>query len=146
MIRDKKCHLLAKSSLDEETYQTIASEDAGWKYLNFTARTMKQDRSGKGKPAIMSTCLCFSEVIFQQKPRREPGKHGTEEKMYSADCHMHCIFLPILNLIFSLQVILLDIACGWCLADKKYPARLISPADVVEMGVEFRGAIMPAGR
>ena len=49
------------------------------------------------------------------------------------------IFLHILNLKFPLPVIFLDIACGWCIADKKYPARLISPDDVVKMGIEFRG-------
>ena len=33
----------------------------------------------------------------------------------------------------------LDIACGWCHAEETFPARFITPSDVVEMGIEFRG-------
>ena len=33
----------------------------------------------------------------------------------------------------------LDIACGWCACRKTFPARLIAPSDVAEMGIEYRG-------
>ena len=49
MIRDKKCPLLAKSFSDKEIYQTITSAEAGWEYLNFMARTMKQGQKWTGE-------------------------------------------------------------------------------------------------
>ena len=48
MNRDKKCPVLAKSSLDKEIYQTITSAEAGWNHLNFMARTMKPEQKWVG--------------------------------------------------------------------------------------------------
>jgi 5-deoxy-glucuronate isomerase len=33
----------------------------------------------------------------------------------------------------------LDIACGWCLSERAFPARLITPKDVLASGIEYRG-------
>jgi len=41
MNRDKKCPLLAKPSPGTDKYQSITSGEAGWKYLNFAAGSMK---------------------------------------------------------------------------------------------------------
>jgi len=49
MNRDKKCPLLAKPSLGTETYQTITSAEAGWKYLNFKAETLKKGQKWNGE-------------------------------------------------------------------------------------------------
>jgi 5-deoxy-glucuronate isomerase len=139
MNRDKKCPLLAKASLNKEIYQTITSEEAGWKYLNFTSRTMKKGQKWNGETGDNEYLFVllggnFSAVTQAGSWRTMDGRKNVFSGM------PHALYLPS-HTVFEISPAgdFLDMACGWCKAGKKYPARLISPADVVTMGIEFRG-------
>jgi 5-deoxy-glucuronate isomerase len=48
VIRDKKYHLLAKSSTGSGIYQSVLREDTGWQFLNFQARLMVRGEQWSG--------------------------------------------------------------------------------------------------
>jgi 5-deoxy-glucuronate isomerase len=139
MIRDKKCPLLAKSSPDEEKYQTISAEEAGWKYLNFTAKSMKPGQKWKGETGVNEYLFVLLGGNFSAETSAGTWKTWNGRKDVFSGMP-HALYLPP-HTEFDISPAgdILDMACGWCIADKKYPARLISPDDVVKMGVEFRG-------
>jgi 5-deoxy-glucuronate isomerase len=139
MIRDKKCPLLSKSSPDGMTYQTIASEEAGWKYLNFMARTMKPGQKWIGETGDNEYLFVLLGGNFSAETSAGTWKTWNGRKNVFGGMP-HALYLPP-HTEFDISPAgdILDIACGWCIADKKYPARLISPDDVVKMGIEFRG-------
>jgi len=125
--RDKKCHLLAKSSDDRIIYQTITSADAGWRYLNFEARTMKTGQKWTGKTGD-NECLFvllggnFSAVTSAGAWKTNNGRKNVFRGM------PHALYLPS-HTEFEISPAgdFVDLACGWCAAERKYPARLISP-------------------
>jgi 5-deoxy-glucuronate isomerase len=139
MNRDKKCQLLAKSSQDNEIYQDITSADAGWKYLNFNARTIRPGQKWFGNTGNCEYLFVLLGGNFGAKTSRGTWKTSNGRKNVFSGLP-HALYLPMHT---EFEVFpagdILDIACGWCTAEKHYQARLISPADVVNMGIEYRG-------
>jgi 5-deoxy-glucuronate isomerase len=52
----------------------------------------------------------------------------------------HALYLPQHNK-FEITPVgsFLDIACGWCIAERSFPAHYLTPSDIADMGIEYRG-------
>jgi 5-deoxy-glucuronate isomerase len=139
MNRDKKCPLLARSSTDRDIYQIITPEEAGWKNLNFMARKVNPGQKWAGNTLGNEYLFVLLGGDFIAETSEGTWKtSGGRENVFSG--LPHALYLPP-GTAFEISSAgeLLDIACGWCLTEKGYPARLISPADIMEMGIEYRG-------
>lgn len=139
MNRDKKCHLLAKSSSDKGVYQTITSKEAGWNHLNFSARTMTSGEKWIGETGNNEYLFVLLGGNFLAETSVGTWKTSNGRKDVFSGLP-HALYLPQ-NTKFEITPVgdLLDIACGWCAVEQHFPAHFISPADVVNMEVEYRG-------
>jgi 5-deoxy-glucuronate isomerase len=139
MNRDKNCPVLARSSPDQEIYQSITSSEAGWKQLNFSARTLKSGQKWAGETGDYEYLFVLLAGNFSAKTAAGNWETSNGRKdVFSG--FPHALYLPK-NTQFEITPAgtFLDIACGWCLAEQSFPAHFITPADVQEMGIEYRG-------
>jgi 5-deoxy-glucuronate isomerase len=154
MNRDKKCRLLGKPSTENEIYQSINSAEAGWTHLNFMARTLIPGQKWIGNTGSNEYLFVLLGGNFQAETSAGSWKTSNGRKDVFSGLP-HALYLPK-NTDFEITPNgnFLDIACGWCLADKSFPAQLIIPGDVEKMGIEYRGGdnasrqinrIMPPG-
>ena len=139
MIKDSKCPLIIISENENSVYQSFTSNDAGWIYLNFEARTMRKGETWNYKTGNHELFIAlmggnFSVVAGFQKWETVNGRKNVFSGL------PHGMYLPI-NTSFTLtaESDVLDIACSWCAADLYFPPRMITPDDVVSMGIEYRG-------
>ncbi len=139
MNRDNKCPLLARSSSDHEIYQTISPAEAGWNHLNFLARTLKPGQKCEGETGDNEFLFVllggnFSAVTSAGTWRTQNGRKDVFSGL------PHALYLPQ-NTSFEITGAgnLLDIACGWCHAEKLFGPQFITPEDVAGMGIEYRG-------
>ncbi len=130
--------LLQKPS-NESLYQQVTSKTAGWNYLNFEARILKKGKliegnTGQNEYIFVLISGNFSIVTIKGEWKTENGRSDVFSGL------PHAVYLPI-NTEFSLHAESeeLDIACGWCPADKEFDIQYITPLDVHNNGVEFRG-------
>ncbi len=130
--------LLQKPS-NESLYQQVTSKTAGWNYLNFEARKLKKGQliegnTGQNEFIFVLLSGNFSIVTIKGEWKTENGRSDVFSGL------PHAVYLPI-NTEFSLHAESeeLDIACGWCPADKEFDIQYITPLDVHNNGVEFRG-------
>jgi 5-deoxy-glucuronate isomerase len=139
MNRDKNCPLLAKSSLDKEIYQTITSAEAGWNHLNFMARTMKPGQKWVGETGGNEYLFALLGGNFSAETSAGTWKTSNGRKDVFSGLP-HGLYLPQ-HTRFEITPVgsFLDIACGWCIAEQSFPAHFITPSDVVDMGIEYRG-------
>ena len=138
MNRDKKCPILSRST-DKEIYQDISCEDAGWNHLNFEARLLKQGQKWTGN--TMDNEYLFVLLGGNFSAKTSGGKWETTNGRKDVFNGLpHALYLPQ-NTEFEINPAggPLDIACGWCKADKLHPAQFITPDDVNGMGIEYRG-------
>jgi 5-deoxy-glucuronate isomerase len=154
MNRDKKCWLLGKPSAGNEIYQSISSAEAGWTHLNFMARTMTPGQRWTGNTGSNEYLFVLLGGNFQAETSAGSWKTSNGRKDVFSGLP-HALYLPK-NTDYEITPNgnLLDIACGWCQADKSFPAQFIIPSDVEKMGIEYRGGdnasrqinrIMPPG-
>jgi 5-deoxy-glucuronate isomerase len=139
MLKDKKCPLLARVSPDKEIYQTITSAEAGWKELNFMARTMKGENEWIGNTGNNEYLFVLLGGNFLAET--SAGKWETSNGRKNVFSGLpHALYLPQ-HTEFKITPSggFLDIACGWCNTEQSYPAHYITPLDVMNMGIEFRG-------
>lgn len=139
MNKDKKCQLLAKSSSDKGIYQDITSAEAGWNHLNFMARTMNQGEKWVGETGNNEYLFVLLGGNFSAETSAGTWKTSNGRKDVFSGLP-HALYLPQ-NTTFEITTdgSLLDIACGWCAAEQIFPAQFITPDDVVNMGIEYRG-------
>ena len=139
MNRDKNCPILAKPSPDKLTYQTITSVEAGWNYLNFEARTMTSGQKWIGETGENEYLFVLLGGDFAAETSAGSWKSPNGRKDVFSGLP-HALYLPQ-HTEFEIAPVtsFLDIACGWCIAEQTFPARFITPADVVNMGIEYRG-------
>jgi len=139
MNRDKKCPLLAKPSSGKEIYQAISSKEAGWNHLNFMARTMGSGQKWVGDTGENEYMFVLLGGNFSAET--SAGKWETSNGRKDVFSGLpHGLHLPP-HTQFEIRPVggLLDIACGWCIADQVFPAHFVTPDDVVSMGIEHRG-------
>lgn len=139
MNKDKKCPLLAKALTNNSIYQDITSQEAGWEYLNFQARTLKKGekwshRTGNNELQIVLLGGNFSVETESGSWRTVNGRKDVFSGL------PHGLYLPPdTSFKLTAESEMLDIACCWCLADQIFPVSFITPDDVVRMGIEYRG-------
>ena len=130
---------MAKPSLDEEIYQTISSEEAGWNHLNFMARTLDSGQKWTGDTGENEYLFVLLGGNFSAETTAGTWKTSNGRKdVFSG--FPHALYLPP-HTKFEISPIgdFLDIACGWCIADQHFPAHITTPDDVEGMGIEHRG-------
>lgn len=139
MIRDKKCPLVAKANQNASVYQSITSTEAGWEYLNFQAQKLKKNekwvhQTGNNELLIVLLGGNFSVESDLGNWKTLNGRKDVFSGL------PHGLYLPP-NTSFTLTAKseILDIACGWCETDQRFPASFITPEDVQNMGIEHRG-------
>lgn len=139
MNRDKKCPILAKSTIDKEIYQSITSAEAGWNHLNFVARTIKQGQKWEGDTGNNEYLFVLLGGNFSAETSAGNWETSNGRKNVFSGLP-HALYLPQ-HTEFEINPVgdLLDIACSWCNAEKSFPSCFITPADVVNMGIEYRG-------
>jgi len=139
MNRDKNCPLLAKPTPDKEIYQTITSAEAGWSQLNFLARTLKPGQKWVGDTGNNEYLFVLLGGDFLAETSAGTWKTSKGRKDVFSGLP-HGLYLPP-HTQYEITTVgsFLDIACGWCAAEQIFPAYLISPSDVVNMGIEYRG-------
>jgi 5-deoxy-glucuronate isomerase len=139
MNRDKNCPILAKPSADKEIYQSITSAEAGWNYLNFMARTMKPGQKWTGDTGINEYLFVLLGGNFLAETSAGTWKTSNGRKDVFSGLP-HGLYLPQ-HSEFEITPAgsFLDIACGWCIAEQSFPAHYITPSDIVDMGIEYRG-------
>lgn len=139
MNRDKNCPLLAKPSKDKEIYQTITSSEAGWNNLNFMARILKSGQKWIGETGEDEYLFVLMGGNFSA--RTSAGNWETTNGRKDVFGGLpHALYLPQ-HTSYEIAPVgsFLDIACGWCTAEQIFPAHFITPSDVVNMGIEYRG-------
>ena len=139
MNRDKKCPLLAKSFSGNEIYQTIAAEEAGWNHLNFMARTLKPGQKWVGETGNNEYLFVLLGGNFSAETSAGKWKSTNGRKDVFSGLP-HALYLPQ-HTEFEITPSgdFLDMACSWCSAEKLFPAHFITPSDVADMGIEYRG-------
>jgi len=139
MNRDKKCSLIARSNEGNATYQSISVEEAGWEYLHFKARAMQKGDSWVGNTEDNEYVFVLLSGNFSSQTS-QGNWQTTNGRKDVFNGLPHALYLPP-NTAFTITATsdLLDIACSWCKTDQKFPAKFITPADVQNMGIEYRG-------
>jgi 5-deoxy-glucuronate isomerase len=139
MNRDKKCPILAKSTPENERYQSITTAEAGWKYLNFMAGTVSPGQKWSGETGNNEYLFVLLGGDFSAETSAGIWRtSGGRRNVFSG--LPHALYLPQ-HTKFEITPVgsFLDIACGWCLAQQSYPAHFITPSVVAGMGIEYRG-------
>ncbi|MEI6050104.1 MAG: 5-deoxy-glucuronate isomerase [Bacteroidota bacterium] len=139
MKRDKKCPILAKSSSGEDIYQHFTYSEAGWNHLNFMAQTLKPGQRWAGNTG--NNEYLFVILGGNMSAHTSSGDWITSDARKNVFSGLpHALYLPQ-HTEFEITPIgsFLDIACGWCVAEQFFQAHFITPADVVNMGIEYRG-------
>jgi 5-deoxy-glucuronate isomerase len=136
MIRDSKYPLLVKSKKAPGIYQSVLKEEAGWQYLNFQARLMKNGESWSGNTMDHE----YAIILLGGNYSVETDKGTWETVNGRKDVFSgiaHSLYLPR-HTQFSLtaQSDWLDIAYGWCETDQDHPIAFKRPEDVA---IEIRG-------
>ena len=139
MNRDNICHLLVKSTSEKEIYQSITSKEAKWDYLNFMARTMKQGEKWVGETGDSEHLFVLLGGNFLAETSLGTWKSSNGRKDVFSGLP-HSLYLPR-NTKFEITPVgnYLEMACGWCAVEEDFPAHFTTPADVLNMGIEYRG-------
>lgn len=133
-----KCNLLLEAA-NEEIYQDISSDRAGWNLLNFNARIIKPGQKWKGSTGSNEYLFVLMGGNFEAITSAGTWKtvNGRRNPFSGLP---HALYLPPQT---NYEIIPvggpLDIACGWSPSDEIFTAGFITPADVENMGIELRG-------
>ncbi len=139
MKSDKKCPILAKSDSTATEYQSITPAEAGWNYLNFKAKKLKAGQKWIGQTEGNEYLFVLLGGNFLAETSAGTWKTSDGRKdVFSG--FPHGLYLPKnTDFVITPEGEYLDIACGWCAAEQSFPARFITPQDVLQMGIEYRG-------
>ena len=139
MIRHHKCPILAKADKGNPVYQSITAGEAGWEYLNFQARKLKQgekwtSNTGENELLIVLMGGDFSVQSEIGNWKTENGRRDVFSGLPHGLYHP-----PHTTFVLTAESPALDIAVGWCATAEVFPPIFITPEDVVKMGIEYRG-------
>lgn len=139
MNRDKKCPILAKPSGNQDAYQSITSQEVGWEYLNFMARTIEPGQKWTGDTGENEYMFVLLGGNFLAETSAGTWKSTNGRKDVFSGLPHGLYLPPHTKFEISPAGNFLDMACGWCKADQIHPAHFVTPDDVVAMEIEHRG-------
>lgn len=136
---DKRCPLVIKPNISDSVYQSFTSEEAGWDFLNFEARTMKKGEQWSHNTGNHELLIVLMGGNFSVQSELGAWKTINGRKDVFSGLP-HGLYLPP-NTLFTLTANsdVLDIACSWVVSDQSFPASFITPDEVEKMGIEYRG-------
>lgn len=137
--RDTKCKLIIHPDEGKSVYQNFSAQEAGWKNLNFTARTLGGDEKWSGNTG--NNEYLFVLLGGTMKALTSRGTWITEASRKDVFSGLpHALYLPPdTDFMIEASGAYLDLACGWTYTDKHFPAMFVTPEDVKAMGIEYRG-------
>ena len=139
MNRDKKCPILAKPSGNQDAYQSITSQEAGWEYLNFMARTIEPGQKWTGDTGENEHMFVLLGGNFLAETSAGTWKSTNGRKDVFSGLPHGLYLPPHTRFEISPAGNFLEMACGWCKTDQIHPAHFVTPDDVVAMEIEHRG-------
>jgi 5-deoxy-glucuronate isomerase len=128
--------LLVQPSSERGEYMRITPQSAGWEHLSFAARRMRQGESWKGQTGaseygfVILGGVCAIESSrgkWECIGRRPDVFHGMPYVLYLP---------PATEYRVTALSPELHVAYGWCAAEGRYRARLVTPEEVA---IEIRG-------
>lgn len=136
MKRDSKYPLLAKPTAATGVYQEITRDQAGWEFLNFGARLMREGETWEIDTGDHEYGIILLSGNYKVTSSRGDW-HTTNGRKDVFSGIAHTLYLPR-QTSFKLTATSerLDIGYGWCEADEDHPARFKTPDDVA---IEIRG-------
>lgn len=128
--------LLIKPDLTKPVYHHFTAEEAGWEYLNFEARRLRQGESCTKETGDHEYCIVLLGGSF--KVNSDKGEWETKngrKDVFSGIAH--ALYLPRRTQ-FTLTALVenTDIAICWVATDEDHPAYLKTPE---EAAIELRG-------
>ena len=133
---DTKYPLLAKPISTDGIYQSVTREEAGWQYLNFQARLMKQAETWIGDTGENEYGIILLSGNYSVKSNKGHWKTINGRKdVFSGIAHT--LYLPMHTTFeITAESEMLDIAYGWCATDMDLDPVFKTP-DQAE--IEIRG-------
>jgi 5-deoxy-glucuronate isomerase len=130
---------LLTKSMRSNPYQRVTNQQAGWTYLNFNAQCLRNGETITGDTGANEFIFVllsgdFSAYTSKGNWRTENGRKDVFSGL------PHALYMPP-HSIYTIKAESeeLDIACGWCKCDEIHEARFITPQDVHNNGIEYRG-------
>ena len=131
-----KYSLLHKASDEQNVYQSTNTKKAGWNLLNFNSRILKKGEEWKNNTGNYEYGIILMSGDYSVKSDKGNWKtfNGRKSVFHGI---AHTLYLPR-NTEFKLKAEseILDIACGYCIAEDDFPARFKNPNEV---NIEIRG-------
>ena len=131
--------LVQSKNVKRGIYQEVTPEKAGWESLHFYGRVMEQGEQWSGDTGDYEYAIVLMGGDFSVKSSE--GRWKTEKGRKDVFSGLpHAVYFPRhTSFTLTAESPILDIACGFCPAERDFPARLITPEDVNSMGIEIRG-------
>jgi len=121
--------LLIKPKINSNVYQSITTESANWKYLNFETRKLniKEEFQWNTKENEMVIVLLSGNYKFKSDKLNFETKNGRKNVFKGV---AHTLYISR-NTSFNLIAISekLDIAYGWCKSEYDFPIKLVKPEE-----------------
>src|SRR5579862_49109 len=136
MNKPTESRLLVHPIGTDGEYTRVTPESAGWEHLSFAARKMEQGQAWSGRTGnceyglviLGGTCaITSSRGQWERVGRRPDVFHGMPYGLYLP---------PHTEFTVRTTSASLDIAYGWCRAEGRHPAQLVTPD---QAQVEIRG-------
>jgi 5-deoxy-glucuronate isomerase len=139
MKKDTKCPLLVKADDQNSTYQRILNTDAGWKYLNMEARLIKKGDSWTGNTGGNESIFVLMGGNFSAQTSKGNWEtiNGRKDVFSGLPHGLYLSRDTVFKITATSDV--LDIACSWVESEQDFSAQFITPDDVQNMGIEYRG-------
>ncbi len=136
MINKKKSELVRHPSTGFGVYQKVTAADAGWSYLNFEARLMRQKEIWKGNTGDSEYGFVLLSGNYSIKTNKGTWETINGRRNVFAGI-AHTLYLSQhTSFTLTAESEVLDIAAGWCLATGDFPAKFKKPD---EAAIEIRG-------
>ncbi len=139
MSKIQKKLLLKSLCNDGDCYQRFNKDGKDFNHLNFEARNIAKGNEWKGDTQNHEYLFVLLGGNF--KAITSKGEWSTTNGRKNVFNGLaHALYLPPFTT-FSIKATseFLDLACGWTIAEEIHPAQFITPEDVKNMGIEFRG-------
>ena len=136
MNRDKKYPLLLKPTSSEGIYQEVLAKEAGWQYLNFNARILKEKDVWKGYTGENEYGIILLSGNYSVKTNKGSWKTVKGRSNVFSGIAYTLYLSRHTEFEITAESELLDIACGWCETDEDHPAQFKTPG---QAAIEIRG-------